>query len=145
MKGDVQIERHVIEELANDPLLDTDRITTGVSEGTVTLQGVVPSLWQKSEAENAVRRVRGVSGVANELTVELPGDHQRDDVDIVRAAEHILSWHSDLPKTIQVSVSNGWLTLSGAVRSYFEKDEAERAVRYLSGVKGIVNTVDIKM
>jgi osmotically-inducible protein OsmY len=85
-----------------------------------------------------------VRAVANELTVEISGDHRRDDVDIVRAAEHILSWHSDLPKTIQVSVSNGWLTLSGAVRWYFEKEEAESSVRSVKGVSGVVNNIEVK-
>jgi osmotically-inducible protein OsmY len=69
------------------------------------------------------------------LIVELPTEHECDDADIVRGAEHVLSWHSDLPETIQVSASNGWLTLSGSAQRRFQKDEAERAVRSITGVK----------
>jgi len=143
MKSDVQLHADIAEELAVDPSLDASRIAIAVKDGIVTLTGSVRSYWQKIEAEAAVKRVAGVKGVANDLTVELPSEHRRDDTDIARAAADALAWHSDLPKTIQVSVSNGWLTLSGTVDWQFQKEEAERAVKYLLGVKGVTNNITI--
>jgi osmotically-inducible protein OsmY len=144
MKSDAQLHADIAEELVTDPSLDARKVAVAVHDGIVTLTGKVPSYWQKIEAESAVKRVAGVRGIANDLEVDLPATHQRDDTDIARAAVDALSWHSDLPKTIQVSVSNGWLTLSGTVDWQWQKDEAEVAVKYLTGVKGVINTLQIK-
>lgn len=143
-KSDSQLLADVAEELTTDPALDASKIAVGVHDGIVTLTGTVRSYWQKVEAESAVKRVTGVRGVANDLTVDILGGSKRDDTDIARAAADALAWHSDLPKTIQVTVSNGWITLSGQVYWQFQKDEAERAVKYLTGVKGVINNVTIK-
>lgn len=144
MKSDAQLVADVAEELASDPSIDARRVAIAAHDGVVTLTGSVPSYWQKIEAENAAKRVNGVRAVVNELAVELPSEHRRDDADIARAVVDALSWHSDLPKTIQATVSNGWVTLSGTVDWNFQKEEAERAVRYISGVKGVTNNIVIK-
>jgi osmotically-inducible protein OsmY len=144
MKADAQLHADIADEITSDPSLDASRIAVAVHDGIVTLTGTVPSYWQKIEAEQAAKRVMGVKAVANDLTVELPSEHERNDTDIARAAADVLAWHSDLPKTIQLSVSNGWITLSGTVDWQHQKEEAERAVRYLTGVKGVVNNIAIK-
>lgn len=144
MKTSAQLHADVAEELAFDPSIDASRIAIAANDGIVTLTGTVPSYWQKVEAEKAVRRVAGVRGVANDLVVEIPTIHQRDDTDIARAAAAALEWHSDLPKTIQVVVNNGWVTLTGTVDWQFQKEEAEKAVRYIGGVKGVMNDIQVK-
>lgn len=144
MKSDTDLYADVVEELKEDPSIDSSRIAIGVRDGIVTLTGTVPSYWQKMEAESVVKRVSGVRAVANDLTVEIPSEHQRDDVDIAAAAVQALSWHSELPDTIQVTVSNRVITLSGTVDWQFQKREAERAVKYISGVKGVINNIIIK-
>jgi osmotically-inducible protein OsmY len=144
MKSDAQLHADVAEEIITDPSLDATRIAVAVHDGAVTLTGAVPSYWQKIEAENAVKRVTGVRAIANELKVELLALHRRDDTDIAEAATKALAWHSDLPEGVKVTVSNGWLTLSGTVDWQFQKDEAERAVKYLNGVIGVTNNVTVK-
>ncbi|HEY2476244.1 MAG TPA: BON domain-containing protein [Candidatus Cybelea sp.] len=144
IKTDTELHSDVVDELSSDPSLDASRIAIAAHDGVVTLSGAVRSYWQKIEAENAVKRVTGVRGVANDLKVELLSEHRRDDTDIAEAAADTLEWHSELPKTIEVSVSNGWITLSGSVDWQYEKEEAEVAVKYLSGVKGVINTLTIK-
>ena len=144
MKSDAQLFADVAEELTTDPALNAPKIAVAVHDGVVTLTGSVPSYWQKIEAETAVKRVTGVRGVANELQVDLLADTKRDDSDIARAAADALAWHSDLPKNIQVTVSNGWVTLTGEVDWQFQRDEAARAIKYISGVKGVVNNLQIK-
>jgi osmotically-inducible protein OsmY len=144
MKSDTQLHADVAEELLSDPSIDASRIAIAVHDGIGTLTGTVPSYWQKIEAENAVKRVTGVRAVANDLTVELPSEHRRDDTDIARAVVDVLSWHSDLPKTIESTVSNGWVTLSGTVDWYFQKEEAERFVKSIYGVRGVTNDLVVK-
>ncbi len=144
MKSDAQLHADVAEEISTDPSLDARHIAVAVHDGAVTLTGTVPSYWQKVEAENTVKRVTGVRAIANELKVELPDFHKRDDTDIAEAATRALAWHSDLPEGVKVTVSNGWLTLSGEVDWQFQKDEAERAVKYLNGVIGVTNNITVK-
>src|ERR1700686_2275557 len=107
-KSDTQLLADVGEELKFDPSIDSSKIQIGVHDGIVTLTGTVPSYWQKVEAEKAVRRVSGVRGIANDLTVDFLPTLHRDDTDIARAAANALDWHSDLPKSIQVTVKDGW-------------------------------------
>ena len=144
MKDDARLMPDVVEELASDPGVDSSHVTVGAKDGVVTLSGTVPSYWQKIEAENAAKRVSGVRAVANDLEVELPGERQPDDTDIAMAAANALAWHSELPDTIKVSVSKGWLTLSGTVDWEYQRREAEWAVKYLRGVKGVVNNITLK-
>jgi len=144
MKDDVSLQTDVSEELESDPRVDASRIGIAAREGIVTLTGSVPSYWQKIEAENATKRVSGVRAVANDISVDLPSEHVRDDNDIAVAATQSLDWHSDLPETIQVTVSNGWVTLSGKVNWQYQKEEAELAVKYLSGVTGFINNIELK-
>lgn len=53
------------------------------------------------------------------------------------AAVSALDWSIDVPNGIKAKVEKGWITLEGPVEWQFQKAAAERAVRYLSGVKGI--------
>lgn len=145
MKSDAQLFADVGDELMTDPALNAAKIAVAVHDGIVTLTGSVPSYWQKVEAEAAVKRVTGVRGVANGLEVDLLAATNRDDTDIARAAADALAWHSDLPKKIQVTVRNGWVTLTGEVDWQFQRDEAARAIKYLYGVKGVTNNIKIKV
>lgn len=143
MKDDVSLQTNVAEELKWNPGVNADRIGIAIRDGIVTLSGSVPSYWQKIEAENATKRVSGVRAVANDLSVDVPSEHIRDDSDIATAAARAIEWHSDLPRTIQVAVSDGWVTLSGKVNWQYQKEEAELAVKYLIGVKGIFDSIDL--
>lgn len=143
-KSDTRLLADVAEELKFDPSIDSSKVQIGVHDGIVTLSGTVPSYWQKVQAEKVVRRVSGVRGIANDLTVDILGTFKRDDSDIARTAANALEWHSDLPKTIQVTVNNGWVTLTGTVDWNFQKEEAERVVKSLSGVKAVINNIQIK-
>jgi osmotically-inducible protein OsmY len=92
-----------------------------------------------------VLRIAGVRGVANDLSIALLPLHHRDDTELARRALDALWWHSDLPAGIQVVVKDGWVTLSGNVEWNYQKEEAERAVRNLGGVKGVINDIVLKI
>jgi osmotically-inducible protein OsmY len=90
-------------------------------------------------------RVAGVKAVVNELEVRLPASSERTDEDIARAALNALSWNESVPADrIKVRVSNGWITLEGIVDWAYQKIAAENAVRYLTGVRGVVNLIEVK-
>lgn len=137
---DADIQREVLNELKWEPRLQPNEIGVAVKDGVVTLTGYVDSYAKKLAAEQAAFRVRGVKAVANDIQVRLPGISERTDTDIARAARAALEWDVLVPADrIKVTVSNGWVTLEGEVDYAFQKEEAERAVRHLTGVKGVSN------
>jgi osmotically-inducible protein OsmY len=92
-----------------------------------------------------VLRVKGVRAVAEELSVRLPMDCQRSDGDIAAAAIERLAWDTSIPRdAIEVQVEHGWVTLTGAVGWYYQKEAAALAVRPLRGVTGVSNQVTIR-
>ena len=111
----------------------------------MTLSGHVDSYAKKHAAELAARRVKGVKGVAGEIEVRLPFDTKRSDEDIAAAAIARLSWNVSVPKdSVQVKVEKGWVTLTGQVDWWYQKDAVEQDIRPLHGVVGVSNQTTIK-
>jgi osmotically-inducible protein OsmY len=116
-----------------------------VKDGIVTLTGSVDSYLKRWAAEEAALRVRGVKGVANEIEVRLPSSSQRTDADIAAAAVRAIEWDAFVPTdNVKVKVSKGWVTLEGEVDWPFERDDAEWAVRRLTGVRGVTNLIKVR-
>jgi osmotically-inducible protein OsmY len=87
-----------------------------------------------------------VLDVANDIQVHVPGSLVRTDSDIAQAVRHALEWDVVVPDTqIRSTVSQGWVTLEGEVGAWFERDAAERALRNLPGVRGVVNTIEVSL
>jgi osmotically-inducible protein OsmY len=145
MKTDSELKRDVEDELKWEPSVDEAHIGVAVKEGVVTLTGHVPSYAEKYAAERAAKRVYGVKAVANELDVKLPGSSKRTDEDIAKACVDALKSNYSVPRDkIKVVVNNGWVTLEGDVDWQYQKEAAERAVRYLTGVIGVSNSITVK-
>jgi osmotically-inducible protein OsmY len=145
MKTDSQLQRDVLDELAWEPTVDAANIGVSVKDGIVTLQGNVPSYASRYHAEQAAKRVYGVKAVVNDLEVKLPGSSKRSDTDIAAAAVNALKSNVLVPADrIKVTVSSGWVKLEGEVEWQFERDAAERSVRYLAGVMGVSNLLTVK-
>jgi VCBS repeat-containing protein len=144
MKNNIQLHSDVRMELAWDPRVDDREIDVAVTDGIATLTGSVPSYADKVAAERATERVSGVTAVANDLTVVVPGIHQRSDTDIAQAVVDALVWDVQVPDTkIKAAVTNGWITLDGDVEWRYQRDAAARAVRNLAGVRGVTNHITI--
>ncbi len=144
MKPDIDIKRDVEEELRLNPDIDATDIAVAVKNGVVTLSGFTRSYSQRWEAERTVKRVNGVTGVANDIEVRLPVFNQRPDPEIARDA--VAAIQSELPYSsehIRVVVRDGWLTLEGHVEWNYAKDRAERAVRRVRGVKGVTDLITV--
>ncbi|AWJ92578.1 BON domain-containing protein (plasmid) [Azospirillum baldaniorum] len=70
----------------------------------------------------------------------------RSDSDVKRDVEFEIRWTPALdPTDIGVAVKNGVVTLTGFVRSYLEKFEAEKAVKRVSGVVGVANDLEVRI
>lgn len=142
---DEQIQREVQEELRWEPRLQPNQIGVAVKDGVVTLTGWVDAYTKKWAAEEAAHRVRGVKAVANDIEVRLPTEGQRTDADIAAAAVRALEWDAMVSvDDLDVTVSKGWVTLRGEVEWQYQRHEAERAVRRLSGVRGVTNLIRVK-
>jgi osmotically-inducible protein OsmY len=144
-RSDQEIQQDVLEEFRWEARLKPNEIGVIVKDGIVTLTGWVDSYGKKWAAEEAALRVRGVKAVANDIEVRLPGSSERTDDEIAAAAVRALQWDSLVPgDKIKVTVSKGWVTLEGEVEWQFQKQDAERDVRNLWGVKGVTNLITVK-
>ena len=144
MSNDHALQEDVVDELRWDPEVQATEVGVTVKDGVVTLRGEVSSLSQKWAVERAVKRVRGVRAVADEITVQLPGLSERTDVQLAQAAANVLAWSTIVPRDqVKVTVQDGWITLDGAVEWWYQKRAAEDIVRSLTGVKGISNQVAV--
>jgi osmotically-inducible protein OsmY len=142
---DIDLHKHVVEELAFDPSVDERTIAVAVSGDVVTLRGFVKSYSQKLAAEKAVKRVRGVHGIAEELTIELPVFHVRNDADLVSSALDALRWNVNVPNdSVLVSAESGELTLTGTVEWHHQREAAQVAVASLAGVTGVRNQIALR-
>jgi osmotically-inducible protein OsmY len=143
--SDTELQRDILDELKWEPSVNAAHVGVTVKDGVVTLTGYVDSYWERYVAEKTAKRVHGVRAVANELTVKLPGSSKRTDQDIAIAAANALKETTSVPSDkIKVTVSNGWVTLEGEVEWQYQRNAAESAVRYLTGVTGVTNMITVK-
>ena len=144
-RTDGQIQTDVWEELQWDTRVWPNEIGIVVKDGIVTLNGWVDSYLKKIAAQEAAHRVRGVKAVANDIEVRLPSSAERTDADLVAAVLSVLQWDAAIPAgKVDVTVSQGWVTLKGEVDHGFQKRDALRAICRLSGTKGITNLMMVK-
>ncbi len=144
-KTDAQLKADVLSELEYEPSVKVTDIGVLVKDGTVALNGYATSYGEKIAAVRAVRRIAGVKGIADDIQVQLMGFEHHTDEDIAAAAAQHIEWNKILPKDrIVVTVSQGWITLTGAVEWQYQRDVAANIVAYLSGVKGVFNLIEIE-
>jgi len=142
---DKDLKQNVERALEWEPSADASDIGVSVDTGVVTLRGNVASYAEKMAAERVALAVYGVKGLANDLAVHLSSLFQRTDTEIAHAAVTALGWNTLIPKErITITVANGWLDLQGTVDWQYQRDAAARAVRDLTGVKGVANKIVIK-
>jgi osmotically-inducible protein OsmY len=142
-RTDKALQQDVLAELKWDAQIQPNEIGVAVKDGVVTLTGWVDSYLKKWSAEDAAHKVAGVKAVANDIEIKLATE--RTDPDIAEAAVHALEWDAFVPSgKVQATVSKGWVTLKGAVEWQYQKQDAERVVRRLAGVRGVTNLITVK-
>ena len=143
-KSDTQIHYDVLDELKWDSRVDETEVGVQVVGGVVTLTGTVTSWAKRVAAQEAARRVIGVLDVANDIEVKVPGGLARTDTEIAQAVRRTLEWDVFVPEQkITSTVTDGWVTLEGTVERWSQREDAQRAVRNLTGVKIVVNKITV--
>jgi osmotically-inducible protein OsmY len=139
---DERLKTTVSNQFAWDPEVDATLVGVTAKDGIVTLTGYIDTYAGKLAAERAARRVYGVKAVVNELDVKL--SFEQIDPDLAKAALEALKNRIDVPLGLGVTVRNGHITLTGTVEWMYQKVAAERAVKYLRGVRGLDNRITLK-
>lgn len=143
MKSDEEVERAVRGAFSYDPRVFSLNPTVSVTNGTVTLTGVVGNLKAKQAAEQDARNTVGVWRVKNYLKVR-PADPPSDP----EVAKHIRQALLRSPYVnrfdIDVSVYNGTAYLTGDVDTAFEKSRAEEIASGIKGVVEVNNTISVR-
>ena len=141
---DITLRQNILDELEFEPSIDAAHIGVAVEDGIVTLTGHVSSYWEKTTAENVVKRIKGVKGIAEEIEVRLVGLKGTADDEIAKRAVNAVTWNVSIPRDkVQVKVQDGWITLMGKLEWQYQKNAAAEAVRGLPGVVGIANQIEI--
>jgi osmotically-inducible protein OsmY len=118
--------------------VSADAIKLTVRDGWLSLEGTVEAWYQKSAAEEAVRNLAGVKGVTNLIVIK----PKMAAVDIKGAIQAAFERHALLDaQNIQVETNGGNVVLRGHVRSFIQRDEAERAAWVAQGVTNVENRI----
>ncbi|MFE9652434.1 BON domain-containing protein [Micromonospora sp. NPDC006431] len=145
MRTDQDIQSDVLDELTWEPRVRPNEIGVTVTEGVVTLTGWVDSYAKKWAAERAAHRVSRVRAVANDLAVRIATAAEKSDPEIATAATRALEWDAFVPvEALDVTVTDGWVTLHGQVEWEYQRRAAERAVGRLTGVRGVSNGITVR-
>jgi osmotically-inducible protein OsmY len=142
--SDKALQQAVLNELEWDPRVNPAQIGVIVKDGAVTLTGHVSSYSEKWAAVEAAERVPGVLAVADEIKVKLPTTSVRDDAEIAEAIARTFRWNALVPDTVRAEVRNGFVTLKGEVEWDYQREEAARSVRNITGVTGLSNLIKVK-
>ncbi|SEW14933.1 Osmotically-inducible protein OsmY, contains BON domain [Chryseobacterium wanjuense] len=145
MKTNAELQRDVQKALQWEPLLHSAEIGVTAKDGIVSLTGVVDSYAKKMEAENAAKRVSGLKALVENIEVKFPNSLYKTDAEVAKEVLNALKANYSIPDdNIKVKVEDGKVTLEGELPWNYQKEEAGQAIKYLIGVKGVINNIKIK-
>src|SRR5450432_2326254 len=143
-KTDNQITEDVIAELAWDPAVSVADLSISTEKGRVKLSGTADTYGTRLEAEDAAYRVGGVRFVDNEIVVTPVALGVRSDTNIAADVRSALVLDYQVPDDrLYVSVVNGYVTLSGNVDWYYQRDAAEDDAAMILGVQGLSDEITV--
>jgi osmotically-inducible protein OsmY len=137
-RPDPDIARDAVAALKAELPISYDRIKIIVKDGWITLEGAVEWQYQKTTAENAVRKVKGVKGVTNVVTVKpkvAPSELQRKIMEAFKRNAEVDA------NRITVEANGSEVILKGTVRSWIEREEAERVAWSAPGITRVEDRI----
>jgi osmotically-inducible protein OsmY len=134
-RADEEIQRGVQDALLRDPVTDSLALKVSVTEGKVSLEGMVQSFAEKQLAEWVAKGVNGIVDMENNIAIAYPAE--RSDAEIARDIEQRLRWDALIDSAlIDVKVHQGQVELSGVVGSAAEKSRAHQDA-WVMGVRAV--------
>jgi len=142
-RTDTEIAQAAVTALMWNSFVPANRIVPTVADGWVTLTGTLDSYYQSAAAERSVRTLRGVKGVSNAIVLQVPA-RPVSTTDVAAKIEAALKRSAEIDaRRIKVSVREGSVTLTGHVRSWAERCDAERAAWAAPGVMEVDDRISI--
>lgn len=135
-RSDADIAKAAVTALEWDPQIDEKRITVGVRDGWVTLEGTCDWKYQSEAAESHVRTLSGVRGVSNKIAIAASSrsaDVKQRIEDAFRRSANIEA------RRLSVDSTNGRVVLRGHVRTWTERNQAQAAAWSAPGVTEVDN------
>jgi osmotically-inducible protein OsmY len=139
-RTDPEIARDVLEAMKLDLYVPDTHLTASVANGFVTLEGTVDWNYQRNAAESCARRVAGVRSIVNKINLKPTVSTS----EVKTKIEDALRRSAEVDaRRIEVTASDGKVTLFGNVRSWFEREEAERAAWSAPGVTEVIDHISV--
>jgi osmotically-inducible protein OsmY len=145
MKTDIDIQKDVLAQLEWEPIFQTSDIKVAVKHGIVTLSGQVDTYSKKLAAENAVKKIKGVKAIAEDIQIGVSPGYNKTDTEIAEAVLMALKSHTAVQEEkVKIKVENRVVQLEGEVEWAYQRNAAKAAIENIVGVGAVINLITVR-